>query len=68
MKRVAIGFVVGVFLAVAGFTVDNLVGVVALIIIGVTVATVAIILQNKAEHDEKALQLRLYRTLNQHGR
>ena len=68
MKRVAIGIAVGALLALAGFSIESLVGIVVLIIVGAAIGTVVVWLQNRADHKARVLILRMLNVLNQHGR
>ena len=67
MKRVAIGIAVGAFLAVAGFNIESLVGIITLIIAGAAIAVV-VVLQNRAERRSRNPHLRMLNVLNQNGR
>lgn len=67
MKRVAIGIALGALLAVAGFGIKSLVGIVALAIFGAAIAVV-VVLQNRAERRSRNLHLRMLNVLNQNGR
>ena len=68
MKRVAMGIVVGALLAVAGFGIESLVGIVVLIIVGAAIATAVVVSQNRANRRARVLELRMLNTLNQNGR
>jgi len=68
MKRVAIGIAVGALLAVVGFSIESLVGIVMLIIAGAAITTVVVVSQNRANRRARVLELRMLNTLNQHGR
>ncbi|MCD4672685.1 MAG: hypothetical protein K8R77_08480 [Anaerolineaceae bacterium] len=68
MRRVAIGIAVGALLALAGFSIESLVGIVVLIIVGAAIGTVVVWLQNRADRKARVLNLRMLNVLNQHGR
>jgi type II secretory pathway pseudopilin PulG len=68
MKWVAIGIAVGALLAVAGFSIESLVGIVMLIIAGAVTATVVVVSQNRANRRARVLELRMLNTLNQNVR
>jgi hypothetical protein len=68
MKRVIIGIAADALLAIAGFGIESLVGIAALIIVGAAIVTVAVVLQNRADRRARNLNLRLLNVLNQNGR
>ena len=68
MKRVIIGFAVGAILALIGFGIESLVGIVVLIIVGAAIVAGVIVASNRANRKRRILELRMLNVLNQHGR
>jgi hypothetical protein len=68
MKRVIIGIAVGAILALAGFGIESLVGIVLLAIAGVTIVAAVIVITSRANRRARVLELRMLNVLNQQGR
>jgi len=68
MKRVIIGIAVGAILALAGFGIESLVGIVLLAVAGVTIVAAAIVITSRANRRARVLELRMLNVLNQQGR
>lgn len=68
MKRVMIGIATGVVLALAGFGIGSMVGIVLLATLSVTIVAVVVVASRRANRRAKQLELRMLNVLNQHGR